>query len=204
MLLDFFSLGLLSSIKAVNQTLSFVITPEKDITGGDTVIGPNKLEGWRSVSICDVLFPNENVSVNELYRQEFEYNAIRKMKGGESDIVQFTLVGEDGSTEEFYLAFAPVTYRLLLPTNPSEFSEGVIVSKDLMYSVAIGESMSNIKAPFESAVEEMTEDLVRHRNIYISVIAAVTCLCIMFTIFVSERKLVSSIKSNVSALTCRA
>jgi hypothetical protein len=102
------------------------------------------------------------------------------------------------------LAFAPVTYRLLLPTNPSEFSEGVIVSKDLMYSVAIGESMSNIKAPFESAVEEMTEDLVRPRNIYISVIAAVTCLYIMFTIFVSERKLVSSIKSNVSALTCRA
>lgn len=169
----------------MDETLSFVITPGEDINGGDTVIGLDKEEGWKSASICDEMFPNKNVAENGFYMQEFDLNVLSKMKQGESGLAKSRLLGKDGSKEDFYLAFAPVTYTILLPTNPGNFSAGVLASKNLLYSVAIGETMSNIKAPFNSAFAEATEDLKNPRNTHISIIALVTFFYVMFTIFVS-------------------
>lgn len=176
-------------MESVKQPLSFVITPGKDITGGDTVIGPNKTEGWKSEAISDALFPpfgNDDAGEHCMF---FKEKILEPMKKGRSDIVEFALVNEDFSSDSYVLAFAPVTYRLLRPVDPSEFAEGVEVSSDVVYSVGIGEMKSNIKGPFYAVLEEMNEELNRGpRNIFMTVIGVVTTLFVIFTTYVSKRR----------------
>ena len=184
-LLDYFSLGLLQSMEALEQTFSFVITP--DLTGDDTVIAPNKTEGWKSVAIGEVLFPNDDrlFEIKEL-RQTFDETILPEMKSGNSSIREVEMIGEGGSAEPFYLAFAPVTYRSLLPVDPSDYGAGVTASKDLIYSVAIGESISKIEAPFQVQKDSMDRDLLLPLGIYISVIVVVSCLYVVFIVIVSK------------------
>ncbi|CAJ1956141.1 unnamed protein product [Cylindrotheca closterium] len=185
-LLDFFPLGLRGSMESAIQQLSFVITPGKDITGGDTVIGPNKTEGWKSEAISDALFPLlGNDGADEL-RMNFKEKILKPMKNGESDVVEVMLVDENFSPESYILAFAPVTYSLLQPIDPSDFAEGVEESSDVVYSVGIGESKSKIKGPFYEVYEQMRKELENGpRNFFMTVIGVVTTLFVIFTIYVA-------------------
>lgn len=175
-------------MKSVTEPLSFAITPDEDVTGGDTVIGPNKTEGWKSEAISDALFPPFGNDVTDEHRKSFEEKILAPMKKGLTDIVEFTLVNDDMSADTFLLAFAPVTYTLLRPINPSDFAEGVEMSSDVVYSVGIGKRKSSIKGSFYFELDHMNEDLNSGpRIIFMTVIGVVTTLFVMFTIYVSRR-----------------
>ena len=99
--------------------------------------------------------------------------------------VRVRLVNENFSADSYMLAFAPVTYRLLRPIDPSDFVEGVNELSDVVYSVGIGESKSNIKGPFYDVLEHMSKEL-KHgpRDVFMAVIGLVTTLFVLFTIYV--------------------
>ena len=178
-------------MEAVQESLSFVITPS-ETDGGDTVIGTKATEDFVSVPIEDVLFPlqNNSDSSNLNHREDFLNSVLPRMKAGEIDIMESMFLKEDGSADNFYVAFAPVTYNILNINDPSDFSQGVNMSTDVIYSVAIGESITTIKSQFYSVQDQMREELLSVVSIYAGVIAAVSFSYIIFCIFVSNKSAV--------------
>lgn len=176
-------------MEEVEQSLSFVITPSEGITGGDTVISPNKTDDFIAVPIEDVLFPptedppTEGMTYDD-YRRAFQEDVLTRMKSGETDIIRGTFLDKEGNLDAYYMAFAPVTYRLLAPLDPTDFAAGVNVTTDITYSVAIGESISNIKAPFYDVQDKTTEDLFTLRSTFVAVVALVTLFYIIFIVVV--------------------
>jgi len=152
------------------------------------VVGPDRCDGvcpWREVAIGDLLFPNEpESSVN---REDFESNILTKMKAGESDRVKFRRTSTDGTTEILELAFRPVTSRVLLPLDPSDFSRGAIPSNVLVYSVGVVYQESQVVLPWSMIEGEIEDDLEDLQAIFLSIVAVVSLLYIILTFYVAVK-----------------
>lgn len=182
-LLDFYPFGLREALQKLTETLSILITPYADATGGDTVVGPNKSAGWESAAISDLLFLYDPPGTD--LREDFERGVLRDMKNGSSGMADFVRTTANGETEHFNLAYAPVIERVLLPLSPDSFSRGVSVSHKLLYSVAIGKTASAMRQPFNEISDDIQSQLNRVRAIYILVTILVSVLFTALTCIVS-------------------
>jgi hypothetical protein len=165
----------------LSAPLSIVITPEEDATGGDTLIGPNKTEGWKSSPIGNLVFLEED----SLNRAIFERDVLAKMKNGDSGISYFTRLKSDGEMENLTLSFEPVDIRIVEPLAPDDFSRGASVSKLHVYSVGIAYLEEAMRKPFQEKEDGVYADLERIATAYICCVVFLSILLLFFTYRVS-------------------
>jgi HAMP domain-containing protein len=176
-LLDFCPGSLRQLFESLSESIAFLITPDDDEFGGDTVIGPGDFDRWESVPIGDRLFKFERpASVNQA---AFETGPLKRLKNGESGIVKFARTTEDGSMELLRLAFEPVSVTVLLALDPSDLSRGVNATSVLVYSVGVAYREDEIQQPWKKTKDNIYSDLDRLRLIYLTVIVTVSALFIM-------------------------
>jgi hypothetical protein len=175
---DYLPLGLGTCMLGLVESLSFLITAGEDVVGGDTVVGPNKAEGWRSSPISDLLFPNEDESEE---KQLFQTEVLSELKAGKRGQKKFSMRGEDGSEVDICLAFAPVEVRILLGMNPSHFEAPVKGSDAFVYSVAVGKPCADFYMPFETVQNWVNQDLQSVAWIYTILNVVVTLLFVIFS-----------------------
>lgn len=184
-LLDFNPDAVKSGLEHLEAIVSILITPNVDVLGGDTVVGPNKSAEWESASILDLLFQFDAPST--LYRTQFEQDCLLLMKDGASGLSNFSRTSREGSLEHLVIAYAPVFERVLLPTSPDDFSSGVESRKVLLYSVGIVRNVEDIHAPFNAIADDIEIQLDSIRTIYVVVTAIVALVFTAFTCMVSLR-----------------
>jgi hypothetical protein len=158
-----------------------VITPEEDATGGDTLIGPNKTEGWKSSPIGDLVF----LEKDSLNRAVFERDVLAKMKNGDSGISYFTRLKSNGEKENLTLSFEPVHIRIVEPLQPDDFSRGAAVSRLLVYSVGIASLEEEMRKPFQEKEDGVYADLERIATAYVCCVVILSILLLIFTYRVS-------------------
>jgi hypothetical protein len=180
-LMDYSPSSIRQSLERLSAPLSIVITPEEDATGGDTLIGPNKTEGWKSSPIGDLIFLEED-SRNKAV---FERDVLTKMKNGEADISYFARLKSDGNVENLTLSFEPVDIRIVEPLAPDDFSRGAAVSRLLVYSVGIACLEEAMRKPFQEKEDGVYADLERIATAYICCVVFLSLMLLIFTYRVS-------------------
>jgi hypothetical protein len=190
-LLDYVTIELGNSLKMLSEPLSFLITPDEDILGGDTVVGPNKSMEWASSPIGDLLFLHEPDSSN---RYEFERQVLPLMKSGAKGQKEFFWTTADGSKELMCLYFAPVSARAILSMAPDDFAAGVKVSNSLVYSIGVGRPCDDIKQPFRTVEDDVNEDLTVNTRVYLAINVTSTVLFIFFSAIAAAYTAVPMIK----------
>jgi hypothetical protein len=175
---DYLPLGLGTCVREIKEPISFLITPGEDVIGGDTVVGPNEAEDWRSSPITDLLFPNEDDSVEKNF---FQTAVLPDLKDGKRGLKKFSMTKEDGSQEYVCLAFAAVVVRTLLGVSPSSFEAPVRGSDALVYSVAVGKPCADFKIPFETVKDLVNQDLQSTAIIYTTLNVVVTLFFVVFS-----------------------
>jgi hypothetical protein len=182
MLIDFYPSAVRKMLDPLTDYLSFVITPEADLSGGNTVVGPNRSIGWESAPIENYVFEHDSGSPRKAY---FVSSILPFMMNGTSGKKQFSRLNEHGREEVWTLAFEPVYARALLPLDPSDFSRGINMSEILVYSVGIAAYSDSIEAPLQIIDDDVDDDLRVLSAIYISIVCFVSLGLVVFTYKVS-------------------
>ncbi|KAL7569171.1 hypothetical protein ACA910_016997 [Epithemia clementina (nom. ined.)] len=158
MLLDYPYSILQEAFDTLEFPLSFLITPDADIYGGDIVVGSNKSQ-WSPSLMIDELFQDDGN--NHVERLEFEEDILTKMKLGQSGSGRFSRRQQDGKVEKFVVAYAPVNQTILLPLDPGRLDAGAYAVTMTIYSVAVVMSDKGVRESFTEAEGEMYGDLNR-------------------------------------------
>jgi len=182
-LLDFLPEGVKRGLDRLDALKPILITPEVDATGGDTVVGPNRTNGWESASILDLMFEYDPPGSH--LRSIFNQSILAPMKSGMTNLTHFNRTKKDGSEEHLVIAFAPVYERVLLPTSPDDFARGANVSEVFLYAVGIIHEEAVMHAPFHEIEGDVESQLATTRTIYIILTAVVAFLFTAFTCIVS-------------------
>jgi len=187
-LYDFVPRALQSIFKSSEEPIAFIIAPNDGGTGDDTVIlapedgGPESLGTSGPSSILDLLFQHDGEA--SPYRMEFESKIRKRMKDGEDGFQSFKRTAQDGRTETLQLAFRPVTARVMLPIDPSDFIRGVDRTEILVYSVGIAYREEDIRGPWRNIEDGVHGELQRLQTIYLLIIGFVSFLFLLFSCYV--------------------
>jgi hypothetical protein len=182
-LLDYIPQGVRDSMDLLHQPLTFLITPDEDVVGGDTVVGPGWGEGgstWKSAPIGDLLFLHETTPTNRNYFDEIVLSQMKKGVQGEE---QFNVTTQGEGVVLMCLSFAPISVDVMLPVAPDDYAAGVKKSKTLIYSLGVGVPCGDISKPFRKVEDDVEDDLQDNNDIYVAVNVAATSLFIIFSAF---------------------
>lgn len=183
-LYDFFPAAVRSSLEGVDAPLSFVITPQGDVTGGDTLVGPNKTTGWFSSPIGDLVFLNEDAR----NRAIFERDILPDMKSGKAGTTYFTRLKKEGTEEKLTLVYEPVHIRTLESVSPADFSRGVSMSAKTIYSIGIAFVEKELRMPIEEQEDSVYADLEKIAIAYLCLVIFFSLLLIVFSYRVSTKR----------------
>ncbi|CAB9506181.1 expressed unknown protein [Seminavis robusta] len=156
-----------------DQGFPIVITPSKNIFGGNTIIGPGYEIDDGSTSILDLIVPEDSNSTRNY--QEFS-KIVKKMDQGDSGNVTFVRT-QDGDPQSVFMAYAPVNVRVLRPVDHRDFAAGSNASSKLVYGLAIGIVESDLFLRYE-AVEERVD-----QQVFMSTAVSVFSMVIIATLF---------------------
>ena len=163
-LLDFSPQIIREALHRLQAPLSFLITPEDDEAGGNTVVGPDidqtRENIWRSANILDLVFPGTNNSHTSSSREAFNRTILSEMRNGQNGVTEFWR-SLDNETDEalLVLAYYPVYARSYQAVSPDDFSRGVNATQSLVYIVGIAAYDDELRKPFRD-IEEDTFDQV--------------------------------------------
>jgi len=160
------------------SSLTFMITPHKDILGGNAVFCSFAEELVSESIIEDHIFSNE---ANEINRDYFKEEILPRMKAGERGNSRFFITREDGSEEEICFYYAPVKIALLLGLEPDDFTSSQKVTEHLIYSVGSGKPCDEIKRPYEGVEDKIIEELTHPKHIFFAIIVSSTAAFIIFS-----------------------
>ena len=184
-LLDFAPTAIRDSLRRLrNSTTSFVITPDPEAKGGDTLIGPDQSsEVWESANILDLLFRDETSGSSN--KQFFEREILPHMKAGKANVTTYSRWRGGEPEELLVLAYHPVRVRAYQALRPDDFSRGVNESETLVYSVGIARKDEDLRRPFENISDDVMDDLDFLRLLYASLVMFVSVLFTVYTCLVS-------------------
>ena len=185
-LLDFTPELIREALRRLREPFGFMITPDFDRAGGDTVIGPNELEDdWESANILELLFENETASSGN--REYFERKILPSMKRGDHNVTTYERWLGGTPQETLVLAYQPVFVHAYQALSPDTFDRGVDVSKTLVYSIGIVSSEAGLRRPFQEIEDDVMDDLSRLRLIYSCLVLFVSVVFTVFTCLVCFR-----------------
>ena len=143
-----------------------MVTPESDVLGHDTVVGPG-------FSLKD----RKGAALVELLQADDEFEAIlQDMKsGGKSE-------GTFNGKETMLITYAPVLVRNYHPLNSSDIASGVRNETTLVYSLALVETENEISKPFQS-IGEISSKTVDTCVIGLAVLIVMSTLLIVYIAF---------------------
>ena len=171
-LMDFFPRELETLFDRTQEPIKFVITPRSDQEGSNTVVRPEESTPVSSASIGDILFPYDSRDGTD--RSYFDAEVLFRMQNGSTGILDFGRSDENGDTQELILAFAPVKERLLEVVDASNYSRGVHVREELVYSVGVASFVSLTRAPFDAIKNDVSKSLENQKLIYFILVGLVT------------------------------
>jgi len=163
----------------------------------DTVIGPGfNYTTESAVPIAQKILPNDyDCTEAECKNNLMKFQEIvDMMKAGknsdkeENKNVQFERRKEDGSTETYFMAYAPVNVKDFQILDSSDFTRGVMSSDFLVYSVGLARSKSTMLAPFKKLEKKIKKDITI-AIILVSVVVAIATLTALYL----SRKVASSV-----------
>jgi hypothetical protein len=167
------------------EGFSILITVERGNTP-ETIIGPGVAEGQDSVYISDGVLPHDiNCSKSdgcEERRNEFEI-IVNSMKNGESNNVAFTRKKSNGELETLHLSYAPVYVTSIETVDSSDYSRGVLLVRELVYSIGLVTTETEMLLPFRE-IERATKE---QTTVAIGVLAAIIFLATLTIVYVSYR-----------------
>ncbi len=143
------------------SSLTFMITPEEDILGGNTVVGPGIGKEWASAKIEDLIFKNE---LNETNLNYFKNKVLPIMKSGARGNTRVSITNEDGLEEEICLYYTPVSLPLRMGQRPDDFASGMNTSEHLIYSLGVGKPCDEIKRPYDGVEDAVNADSQSQRG----------------------------------------
>lgn len=165
-----------------------MITPTSDALGHDTVVGPGFSFGKGG---------GDGVGIKELLQPDAAFDSIlRKMKAGKQGFGTFSGTVGSNDEEKMYIAYAPVYVRNYHPLNSSDIASGVKNETILVYSLALVETETGIKQPFES-IDDLASNIV---NICIGVLAGLIVISILLMVYVAFRVTTSMSKPILQLL----
>jgi hypothetical protein len=157
---DFVPNGMWEAFESIDMPLSFMVATASDLFGGDTVIGPNRTQGWSSAKMIDLLFPADDYS-DSRERQTFEEDFLQPMKEGKAGTGTFRRTDKGGNEEIFTMSYYPVYQRYLRPVNSANMSGGVLVERRQIYSIGIASYDDELELAFQDVKDDLDNDLRR-------------------------------------------
>jgi hypothetical protein len=168
-----------------SEGFSFLITVERENTP-ETIFGPGVAEGQDSVYISDGVLPHDlNCSASDGCDERLvEFDTIvNSMKKAESNEVAFVRRKSNGELETLLLAYAPVYVTSIEPVDSSDYSRGVHRVRELVYSLGLVETETEMLLPFRE-IERATKEQI---TVAMGVLAAVVFLATLTIVYVSYR-----------------
>ncbi|CAB9497324.1 expressed unknown protein [Seminavis robusta] len=153
----------------------FVITPEEDVSGGNTIFGPNYNLSQGSRHILNVTMPEDGKGTEN--RRKFA-ETVQKMEEGQTGTASFVRM-YDGEEHIVFLAYAPVYVRLMRPLDHRDFAAPVNVTARLVYSLGIAVDVSDLYLRFVAVEGRVDAQLKLARGFSI---AAMVVIAVSFTI----------------------
>ena len=183
-LMDFFPQPIFGDQQTTGM-LPVIVTPDKDINGGDTIAAPNYSLGDTSPDIVDVLFPHD--AENSTNRRYFEETVLRSMKSGEFGWRRFERNREDGTPEAMLIAFDRVAVRDTRPINSRNFGAGVNVSEALLYSWGLLVANNEMGQDIRNLDKDALDRVLRIFPTFIGIMIAVEVFVVLMTVLVRPR-----------------
>ncbi|KAL7532352.1 hypothetical protein ACHAXR_004576 [Thalassiosira sp. AJA248-18] len=166
-----------------------MITPERDVLGHDTVVGPGFRLDTEGKSIEELLFPDnafkpilEDMKAGN--RGEGVYRSNRTTSGH-----------SDGN--QVHISYAPVFVRSYVPLNSSDITRGVKENTILVYSLALAETESGIIDSFQSSINDFASKTVQ---ICIGVLTALIVVATILIVYIAFRVTASMIEPLLQLL----
>jgi hypothetical protein len=182
--LDFYPTGVRQALQSLEVPISFIITPEYDAFGGNTVVGLNKTEIWSSTTISDLLFAHD--ATGSPNRDAFEKGILPQIQNGYSRVTRVRRTNQSGDEEIFILSIEPVHQRVIQAVDPSNFTRGVSASEVLVYSIGIAKLEGEMREPFEMIEDDVTSDLETLARVYIVLVVIASAFFMIFACLVSR------------------
>jgi len=154
------------NIKLADEGFGIMITPESDILGSDTVVGPGYSLGEGGRSILDLL------SGDAAFQTILE-----SMKSGERGKGVFSRA--ENSQELIDITYAPVVVRSYRPLNSSDIASGVQNETTLVYSLALAETRSGILKSFQS-ISDVSSETVKVCIVVLSSLVIISTILIVY------------------------
>lgn len=147
----------------------------------NAVLGPNFEIGHDPQEISQVVLPVDYECESETCRQRVgKFTQIEaSMKDGKSLSSSFTRTTSDGKSERVRIAYSPVKLRSVKPVDGSDFSRGIEVSENLIYSLALCETEEGLLEPFKVMESEMSRQ-IRWAVLVFSCVIAVAALFVIY------------------------
>ena len=163
-----------------------LITANTDGQVHETIIGPGVSEGEDSVDVSQAVMEYDYICKKnkecDMRIQEFE-KIVTSMQSGESAGGEFVRKTKTGDLEEMYIAYAPAYVTVPTPVDSSDYSRGVKLVEQLVYSVALVETEEGLLEPFRE-IEETTK---KQTNVAIAVLSVVIFLATICIVYISHR-----------------
>jgi len=159
------------NIKLANGGFPILITTESDVFNHDTIVAP------------EYSLKDGGKSIKELLDADVSFDDIlQDMKSGKRDTGVFSRTNGD-SVERITMTFAPVNVRSNRPLDGSDITRGVVSETNLVYSLALAETMKGILGPFKSIEDSST----RRVRIFIGVLWVLIVFSTMLIIYMAFR-----------------
>jgi hypothetical protein len=180
--LDFLPTAFLSALGPGNTIIGegdsgfpFVITPQEDAQGGNTIFGPRYNLSQGSRHIINVTIPEDGLSTKN--HQKFA-ELIDLMQDGQNGTATFVRMYE-GQPQTIFLAYAPVSVAMMRPLDHRVFAAPCNTSSRLLYSLGIAVDQSDLYLRYEGVESRVDDQLKVARGFSI---AAMIVIAVGFTI----------------------
>jgi hypothetical protein len=180
--LDFLPTAFLSALGPGNTLIGegdsgfpFVITPQEDVQGGNTIFGPGYNLSQGSRHIANVIILEDG---NGTKNQQNFAEIITLMQDGQIGTATFLRTFE-GQPQTIFLAYAPVSVAVLRPKDHRVFAAPCNTSSSLLYSVGIAVDQSDLYLRYERVENRVDDQLKVFRGFSI---AAIVVIAVGFTI----------------------
>jgi HAMP domain-containing protein len=140
-----------TAVGSGDEGFVFLITPEADHLGKDTVVGPGFSLSDGGEAISDLMLG----STSSAAKTAFEKNVLLKMRNG----VNGTETYRKSDGTEHHVAYAPVKVKTMKSTNAADFGNGVDEYDTLIYSLGISISDADLLLPFTKIEDAINKQI---------------------------------------------
>jgi len=182
-MIDFLPQSIIDSLASPNTRIGqgtdgfpILVTPFKDVSGANTVVGPGFHLDGPGKAIDEVVLPNDGP--NSQLRVNFREYVLPYLNGGEANVTSFQRRDSRGEEETIHIAYVPIMTKVYKPIDPRDFSRGVNVTSSMVFALGIAIPETDLALPFTRIIQSVNQDISKAFAILISLIVIAGVLSI--------------------------